>query len=135
MAVAGSFTGVSTNYAGFGIRFVAWIIDAVIIGIIGGILNAVHLGLLGSLVSLAYFTYFIGSDMGASVGMMALGLKVIPDGGTTEETIGYMRAFIRWIMSIVSAIPIFLGYLWIIWDPKKQAWHDKVANSVVVKTR
>jgi uncharacterized RDD family membrane protein YckC len=130
-----SYTGVATNYAGFGIRFVAWLIDAIIVGIITGILNALHLGALGALVGLAYFTYFIGSEMGASVGMMALGLRVIPDGGGATESIGYMRAFIRWIMSIVSAIPIFLGYLWIIWDPKKQAWHDKVANSVVVRTR
>lgn len=135
MAVADSYTGVATNYAGFGIRFVAWVIDAVIIGIIGGILNAVHLGALDSLVSLAYFTYLIGSEYGASIGMMALGLRVIPDGGGAEESIGYARAFIRWIMSIVSGIAIGLGYFWIIWDPKKQAWHDKVANSVVVRTR
>jgi uncharacterized RDD family membrane protein YckC len=135
MAVAGSYTGVATNYAGFGIRFVAWLIDVVILAIIGVVLNAVHLYPVSTLVSLVYYTALIGSDMGASVGMMALGLKVIPDGGNTEETIGYMRAFIRWVVSIISGICIGLGYFWIIWDPKKQSWHDKVANSVVIKTR
>jgi uncharacterized RDD family membrane protein YckC len=135
MAVAESYTGVATNYAGFGIRFVAWIIDVVLLGIVYGVLNFLHIGALDSLAALAYYTYLIGSDMGASVGMMALGLKVIPDGGNTDETIGFMRAFIRWLVSIVSGIAIGIGYLWIIWDPKKQAWHDKAANSVVVRTR
>lgn len=135
MAVADSYTGVATNYAGFGIRFVAWIIDAIILAIAYGILNFIHLGALDTVAAAGYFTYLIGGDMGASIGMQALGLRVVPDGGTAEERIGYMRAFIRWVVSLISGAVIGLGYLWIIWDPKKQSWHDKVANSVVVRTR
>ena len=34
---------------------------------------------------------------------------------------------------IVSAIPLFLGYFWMLWDKEKQCWHDKIASDVVVK--
>lgn len=49
--------------------------------------------------------------------------------------IGMRRAFFRWMMSLASQMVLLLGYLWMIWDPKKQTWHDKVANSVVVNRR
>jgi uncharacterized RDD family membrane protein YckC len=135
MAVADSYTGVATNYAGFWIRFLGAVIDGIILSIGYGILNFIHLGALDTVAAAGYFTYLIGGDRGASIGMMALGHRVIPDGGSAEDSIGYMRGIIRWIMSIVSAIPIFLGYLWMLWDPKNQTWHDKVANSVVVRTK
>jgi uncharacterized RDD family membrane protein YckC len=47
-------------------------------------------------------------------------------------SIGYGRAFVRWLVSIVSAIVLLLGYLWMLWDSEKQCWHDKAANDVVV---
>ncbi|MEK6734314.1 MAG: RDD family protein [Pseudomonadota bacterium] len=34
---------------------------------------------------------------------------------------------------ILSALPFFLGYLWIVFDPKKQGWHDKLAGTLVIK--
>ena len=51
----------------------------------------------------------------------------------TGEPIGYGRAIGRAVMSIVSALAILLGYIWMIWDKDKQTWHDKVASSVVVR--
>jgi uncharacterized RDD family membrane protein YckC len=50
----------------------------------------------------------------------------------TGRPIGYGRAFIRWLGSILSVIPLFLGYFWMLWDREKQTWHDKMAGSVVV---
>ena len=47
-------------------------------------------------------------------------------------TIGYSRAAIRYVTSIFSALIIYIGYLWMLWDREKQCWHDKTANSVVV---
>ena len=32
----------------------------------------------------------------------------------------------------ISTIPLFLGYFWMLWDPNKQTWHDKIANCLVV---
>ena len=36
-------------------------------------------------------------------------------------------------MSIISAWPCYLGYLWMLWDDRRQTWQDKVANSIVVR--
>lgn len=40
---------------------------------------------------------------------------------------------IRYIGYYISLIPLGLGYFWVIWDDKKQAWHDKLAHTIVVK--
>lgn len=60
-----------------------------------------------------------------------MGIRVVAIG--TGEPIGYGRAIGRAVMSIVSALAILLGYIWMIWDKDKQTWHDKVASSVVVR--
>jgi hypothetical protein len=51
------------------------------------------------------------------------------DGG---GSIGYSRAAIRYVTSIVSALIIYIGYLWMLWDREKQCGHDNTANWVVV---
>ena len=50
----------------------------------------------------------------------------------TGGPIGYGRAFVRYIGRILSAIVIFLGYLWMLWDRERQCWHDKLAGDYVV---
>lgn len=122
------------NLAGFWIRFGAAIIDGIIIGIAQFILGLVTstntAQVLGFVISAAYFTYFHGST-GQTLGNKAVNVRVIDaDGG---GAIGYGRAFLRWIVSFVSGIVIALGYLWMLWDPNKQTWHDKAVKSVVVK--
>jgi uncharacterized RDD family membrane protein YckC len=120
--------------AGFWRRFAGLIIDAIIVGVADGILRAI-LGYgagvsLGFVVSIAYFTILIGNSRGQTVGQMALGIRVIDF--NTGSPIGYGRAFLRWLVAIVSTIVFFLGYLWMLWDKEKQCWHDKAANDVVV---
>lgn len=121
--------------AGFWIRFVGALIDGIILGIVGQILIRV-LGGTGNLLSLilqvGYFTYFHAST-GQTLGNKAVGIKIIDQ--ATGANIDYVRAFTRWIVSIVSAIPIGLGYFWMLWDPAKQTWHDKAARTVVIKTK
>ena len=51
----------------------------------------------------------------------------------TGRSLPYARAFVRALMSSLSAIPFFLGYLWMLWDPRKRTWHDIVADSLVVR--
>jgi uncharacterized RDD family membrane protein YckC len=123
---------VPTARSGFWRRFVSAFIDGLVIGVVSGILRVI-LGNtgegLGFLIGAAYFTYFHGST-GQTPGDAALSIRVIDlqAGGP----IGYPRAFIRWLVSIVSALVFLLGYLWMLWDPEKQTWHDKAAGSVVV---
>jgi uncharacterized RDD family membrane protein YckC len=124
----------STQRAGFWIRFAAALIDGIVVGIIAGVLaGVVHAGRpLSTLVSLVYLVAFFGHPRGQTPGFMATGLRVVSlaEGGP----IGYSRAAIRWLVGLVSGVVILLGYLWMIWDPEKQTWHDKAAGSIVIRT-
>jgi uncharacterized RDD family membrane protein YckC len=130
---ASSGGSVTSERSGFWRRFAAALIDGILLGIVSGILQAMFGRDAGSgiglIISLAYFTYFHGST-GATPGDSALSIRVVDkDGG---GSIGYGRAFIRWLVSLVSGAVLLLGYLWMLWDGEKQTWHDKAANSVVI---
>jgi uncharacterized RDD family membrane protein YckC len=119
--------------AGFWSRFGAALIDGIILGTVEVVLDLALKGAgsaISLLINIAYFTYFIGSDSGATPGKTALGIRVVDI--NTGQPIGYPRAFIRWISHIISAIVLLLGYFWMLWDPEKQCWHDKFAGDVVV---
>jgi uncharacterized RDD family membrane protein YckC len=119
--------------AGFWRRFAAAFIDGIIVGVVTlvlyGLLKGAGYGL-GIVIAIAYYTYFEGGPTGQTVGKKALGIRVIDF--STGGPIGYGRAFVRYLGRIVSAIPIYLGYLWMLWDREKQCWHDKFAGDVVV---
>jgi uncharacterized RDD family membrane protein YckC len=128
--------GPSGPRAGFWLRFGAVLIDAILVGIVLQVLQvALPVGLyvaIGLPAAIAYYVLLEGGDRGQTVGKMACGIRVIDlaRGGS----IGYGRAFIRYIGRIVSSIVILLGYFWMLWDKEKQTWHDKFAGSVVVPT-
>ena len=82
------------------------------------------------LVELAYFTYFHATTAGQSIGNKILGIRVLD--ADTGRSLPYARAFARALMSNLSALPCFLGYFWMLWEPRKRTWHDIVANSLVV---
>jgi uncharacterized RDD family membrane protein YckC len=129
----GDYGDASGPRAGFWRRFAAAFIDGVILGVVNVILSIALKGagnVLALVVTIAYFTYFEGSRRGQTPGKSALGIRVISFDGS--GSIGYGRAFIRWIGRYVSAIPIFLGYFWMLWDRENQCWHDKFASDVVV---
>ena len=120
--------------AGFWIRFAAALLDGIIVGIISGILAGIFHSAgrpLSTLVSIAYLVAFFGHPRGQTPGFMATGLRVVSlsDG----SPIGYGRAAIRWLVGIVSGLAIFIGYLWMLWDPERQTWHDKAAGSIVIR--
>ena len=122
--------------AGFWRRFAGAFIDGLVLSIVGYVLRLVLGAAVGELLSLAvgaaYFTWFHGST-GQTPGNAALGIRVVDiDRG---ETLDYGRALARWAVSIVSAVVILLGYFWMLWDPRKQTWHDKAANSLPVVVR
>jgi uncharacterized RDD family membrane protein YckC len=126
--------GPSGPRAGFWRRFVASLLDGLILGvlylIVLVVLDEAVAGGLYLLANLVYFAYFEGAAAGQTPGKKALGIRVIDF--KTGGSIGYGRAFIRYIGRIVSSIPLGLGYFWMLWDKEKQTWHDKFAGSVVV---
>lgn len=66
-------------------------------------------------------------------GQKALNIRVVD--ANSGQSIGMGRALGRYLFrSFVSGSICLLGYLWMLWDPNKQTWHDKVTNSVVIQT-
>jgi uncharacterized RDD family membrane protein YckC len=119
--------------AGFWRRFAAGFVDGIVLLVIDIVLRVAFKGagsFLSLFASLAYFTLFVGASRGQTPGMSALGIRVISFDGS--GSIGYGRAAVRWIGGILSTIPIFLGFFWMLWDKEKQCWHDKLASDVVV---
>ncbi len=127
----------------FGPRFVAYFIDAIIVGIITGLLWFVGrllggdsgvllmlMQLLAVVIGVGYYVYFWGTS-GATPGKKTMGLRVVSTDGQ-PMTMG--KAFIRYIGYIISAIVFYLGFIWIAIDKDKQGWHDKIANTYVIKS-
>jgi uncharacterized RDD family membrane protein YckC len=143
--------------AGFFSRFEAFVIDLVILSIvqlvssafIQTILRFFRLtGLIGRIQTLldntslniaigssvfalfviGYFVFF-WTLVGFTPGKAILGLKVMKMNGAK---LSFGRSLLRFICYWVSAIPLFIGFLWVLWDPKRQAWHDKIAGTQVL---
>jgi uncharacterized RDD family membrane protein YckC len=129
----------SAPKAGFWIRFLAILIDGIIVGIVTSALGAIlnlnvnGRGGLQTLLGVIYYVYFwssMGPWPGQTVGSKLLNIRVIrTDGGNLD--IG--QALIRYIGLIISIIVIFIGVIWAAFDPNKQGWHDKIAGTYVVK--
>lgn len=132
------------RYSGFFRRLLAAIIDHFIIGIL-----ASALGFMGhfriydedsltaypiigiGVFTLLYCVFMESSAWQATVGKKLLNMKV------TDENfarISPVKALVRYAASWLSGAILCLGYLWVIFDSKKQAWHDKIAGTYVINT-
>ncbi len=130
---------VAGNLASPGLRIVGGLIDVVILivinGVIGALLKDVRglAGVINLIVDVAYFAYF-WSSRGQSIGMMPFGFKVRDLATGQFPTLGKaaLRGFI-WTIEVGLTICIIgaIGWLWQLWDPQKQAIHDKVAGTIV----
>lgn len=91
------------------------------------------LGLVPLIIAFVYYIYFIGKD-GATPGKKHYKVRVVDK--TTLEPPGYLKAFLREVIGKIASQFFFsLGYFWAIWDKEKQAWHDKIAGTIVVNTK
>jgi uncharacterized RDD family membrane protein YckC len=82
-------------------------------------------------ISMFYFTYFHGTT-GQTFGKVLFGLKVVQATGE-KMTLGI--GFLRWVGYVISAAVIYLGFIWIAIDGRKQGWHDKIAGTVVIRVK
>ena len=142
----------ATGYGGFWIRVVAYFIDAVVLGIASSILFAV-LGVslipkdfgaydysptlvwanLGSVVIVwLYFALMESSARGATIGKMALGLRVVTGDG---RQLSFLNATGRYFAKFLSALFMGFGFLMVGFTERKRGLHDMIANTVVVKVR
>jgi uncharacterized RDD family membrane protein YckC len=148
------------RYAGFWIRFVASIIDSIIVSMIVG-------PLLWKIYGSAYFQDYVDLLQGridlaadrpmfagpadmfislllpaigvvifwiarqATPGKMALSLRIVD--ANTFAPIGTLQSIGRYLGYYVSMFGLMLGFLWVAFDPRKQGWHDKLARTVVIR--
>jgi uncharacterized RDD family membrane protein YckC len=68
---------------------------------------------------------------GWSLGKQALGIRLISE--KTGAPIGAWRSFLRQVAHILDSLPCYLGYLWPLWDRKRQTFADKVMSSIVIR--
>jgi uncharacterized RDD family membrane protein YckC len=158
---AGPAPGV--RFASHGLRLVAYIVDGLILGLayvvvflvlsfvlVGaagagnfatpsrGEINAGAAALFGLIIlitivlALAYFPFFWARS-GQTPGMRLFGLYVVRDRDGGKISAG--QAILRLIGLWVSAIPIYLGFIWIFIDARRRGWHDLIAGTVMIERR
>jgi uncharacterized RDD family membrane protein YckC len=156
----------ASNYAGFGQRLVAWLIDSIVVGIVywivitpilaaaglgmasglensGELTEGQAIGMAGGIMAMVgavwliifavvvlYFSLMESSKFQASIGKMAMGIKVTDMNG---DRITFGKAFLRSIGKIVSSMIMYIGYIMAAFTERKQALHDMIASTLVVK--
>jgi uncharacterized RDD family membrane protein YckC len=113
--------------AGFWIRMVALLLDSVLVGIVLGVLHHSHNV---ELVALAAYGAIMWKMRGATIGGTVFDLHVVRLDG---RPVDWETAIIRALGCFLSLAIAGLGFFWIAFDHGKQAWHDKIAGTVVVR--
>jgi uncharacterized RDD family membrane protein YckC len=134
-------------YPGFWSRFAAAFLDGIIlliISIVAGFALGLILGaagmsaqqvgpignLLGILIGWLYYAYQESSPKQATIGKQAFGMKVTDLNG---NPISFARATGRHFAKWLSSIILLIGYIMAAFTEKKQALHDMIAGTLVVK--
>jgi uncharacterized RDD family membrane protein YckC len=124
------------DYANWGLRVGSALIDYVGIGILAVIFILAHVLVLGYLLDLVAFVWglyngYLGGQTGQSYGKRIVGTRLIreADGAYIGGGAGIGRVFVH----ILDGIPCYLGYLWPLWDSKRQTFADKIMGTIVVK--
>jgi uncharacterized RDD family membrane protein YckC len=87
------------------------------------------LAILVSNLAFAIYVVFFWLLVDKTMGQALLGLRVVRVDGRSLK-IG--AAFRRVLGMYISILPLFLGFLWVLVDDRRQGWHDKIADTVVV---
>ena len=143
--------GPSAVYSGFWRRVGAYFVDSIIVGIPTNLVRivasagsggtfigplspgtSVAVTVINFAVGVTYFAWLDGTR-GQTVGKMAFGIKVVDV--DTSDVIGAGRGVGRYFARILSGLALGLGFLWMLWDDRKQCWHDKLVRSVVIRTQ
>lgn len=143
------------QFAGFWIRFGAYLIDSIIIGVVMGVLFAIVIGMVagmmnsassddqGTAIGLAtvffylvefvvigtYFTAFTASKWQATPGKRLVGIYVVRADG---QRVGAGLAFGRWLSYFISSLIFYVGFFMIGFTDQKQGLHDMICGTRVV---
>lgn len=142
----------NVEYASWGRRAVAYLIDGVLLYVLGICINlplsvmtsamigtssdssvSAVLSCLSLLVSLgtsaAYYIGMIASS-GQTLGKKAMQIRVVAKNG---DPVSVGQAVARFIGYYISMLMLYIGFLWPLWDDQKQAIHDKIAGTIVIR--
>jgi uncharacterized RDD family membrane protein YckC len=121
-------------YADWPKRVLSALIDSVGPFILAGLFYSFSrpLGSLLWLVALGWGLYnaYLGGETGQSYGKKIAGTRLLLE--TTGQPPGGGLGIGRYFVHIVDSLPCYLGYLWPLWDPKRQTFADKILKTVVV---
>ena len=120
----------SMERAGFWIRTAALVLDLILVGIVGSLLpfwrhdGHVHLLLM------AVYGAVMWRYKATTIGGVVCHLRVVRMDG---RAIDWPTAGARALGCFLSLAVAGLGFLWVVFDPERQSWHDKIAGTVVVR--
>ena len=121
-------------YAGFWQRFLAGIIDSIILIVIEVIL--IFIPIIGWILSLfvtwLYFAIQHSSTKQATFGMRALDIKITNE---NHGKIGFWRATGNFYLTVISALLVFIGFLMIAFTSKKQGFHNLISRTLCIKIK
>jgi uncharacterized RDD family membrane protein YckC len=156
----GAHKGRKMIHAGFWRRFAAYCIDAFPIFLVTGLVFYFFLGFdetvrtylhgprdtesrrlflaernhirdLSIILWLIYGVLMDASRFQGTLGKRLMGMCVVDETGCR---LSFTRALARNLGKILSALPLFLGFMWIGWSKTKQGWHDKMSHCFIVRT-
>jgi uncharacterized RDD family membrane protein YckC len=111
-------------------RFIDWL-NSMLPGILN-VFDALTSPTFGAVFFLLFqYTYFVFffSTTGQTVGKAVMGLRVVTTDG---KRMGVKRSFIRALCYTLSLAPLGLGFLWVLGEDRRRAWHDKIAHTYVL---
>ncbi len=142
------------HYAGFASRVVAFFLDLILIALslafitwiivivqqllemlpwmsLPRLSNLSQLILSGSVVGFTTISYFVffWAVVGQTPGLRFMGLRVVSGDGRRPSG---RRALVRMIGYVIATLPLYLGFLWVVVDDRRQGWHDKLARTFVI---
>jgi uncharacterized RDD family membrane protein YckC len=141
----------STALSGFWRRLGAYVIDAILTGIVVGIISSIlgailrtsmsdatgfwyQGGLIGLVIYLAYFGYF-WSRNGQTLGYMALGIRLVRvTGQPISVGLALARAVLVYLSFALCLVPAIISAIMIGTGSQKQAIHDSMLGTLVVRT-
>ncbi|MFH8795490.1 RDD family protein [Streptomyces sp. NPDC017941] len=135
--------GARPELAHWGLRVGAFFVDMLVfVGIyvvmlIGLVIdvNAVRaaIGVLGviALIGMAIYQLIQEGRTGQTIGKKALGIRLLRE--LDGRPVGVGMAFVRRLAHFLDSLPLYIGWLWPLWDSKKQTFADKVCGTVVIK--
>jgi uncharacterized RDD family membrane protein YckC len=135
----------SPDYAGFWQRAAALVIDALIVVVITVPVLVLVFGVrevsldpaerswdVLSFIALAVVVVGFWRYCGATPGKIALGVRIVD--ARTGAAPRLWQLIVRFLAYLLSAFPLYLGFLWAAVDRRKQGWHDKIARTIVINS-